>query len=74
LGDLTVNGILALNNLIFNGGQVESTFLNVITEQMKTRWIALSDNQCFPTVGAFLGLKNGSDLVLCINGVETKLN
>jgi hypothetical protein len=74
LGDLTVNGILTLSNLIFNGGQVESTFLSVITEQMKTRWIALSDNQCFPTVGAFLGLKNGTDLVLCINGVETKLN
>jgi hypothetical protein len=41
---------------------------------MKTRWIALSDNQCFPSVGAYLGLKNGTDIVFCINGVETKLN
>jgi hypothetical protein len=73
-GDLSVNGNLSVNNLNFNGGQVESTFLSVITEQLKTRWIALSDNQCFPSVGAFLGLKNGTDLVLCVNGVETKLN
>jgi hypothetical protein len=74
VNSLSVNGDLFANNLNFNGGQVESTFLSVITEQINTRWIALSDNQCFPSVGAYLGLKNGTDLVFCINGVETKLN
>lgn len=74
MGSLSIGGDLSVNNLIFNGSQVESTFLTMTTEKAKIRWIELSDNQCFPSIGKFLGLKNDSDLIFCVNGVETKLN
>lgn len=74
MGSLSIGGDLSVNNLIFNGSQVESTFLTMSTEKAKIRWIELSDNQCFPSVGKFLGLKNDSDLIFCVDGVETKLN
>lgn len=74
INNMSVDGNVDANNIILNGSQTEGVLFNLTLEKIKTRWIELDDNQCFPSIGKYLGIKNDSDLIFCVNGVEKKLN
>lgn len=71
---LSILGDLSMNNINVNGGQLEIESFISESQLSKVRWLQLLDNQCFPSVGTFIGLKNGTDVIVCVNGVETKIN